>query len=148
MKSTIPPKHGRPTLDSRPLKGKYRELMRTEFDKKIYGQRWQVETVMSRIKRNQGDYLRSKTYWSQNREMMLRVLSHNIGIILFAKELFDRACLTYITICNYTQQSFFPFLIYSKIFKAIATDKLTRLDPFATACCNFHSTGIACLGCF
>lgn len=93
IKSTIPPKHGRPTLTSKPFKGKYRELMRTCFDKKTYGQRWQVETVMSMIKRNQGDCLRSKTYWSQNREMMLKVLTHNIGIILFVKELFYRAIL-------------------------------------------------------
>jgi hypothetical protein len=89
--SIIPPKHGRPTLYPKPFKGKYRELMRTEFDKKKYGQRWQVETVMSMIKRNQGDCLSAKTYWSQNREMMLRVLTHNIGIILFVKELFYRA---------------------------------------------------------
>jgi hypothetical protein len=86
--SIIPPKHGRPTLYTKPFKGKYREIMRTKFDKKKYGQRWQVETVMSMIKRNQGDCLSSKTYWSQNREMMLRVLTHNIGIILFVKELF------------------------------------------------------------
>ncbi len=46
---------------------------------------------MSMIKRNQGDYLRAVTYWSQNREMLLRVLTHNIGIILFVKELFYRA---------------------------------------------------------
>jgi hypothetical protein len=91
IKSTIPPKHGRPTLISKPLRGKYRELMRTEFDKKTYGQRWQVETVMSMIKRNQGDCLRAKNFWSQNREMMLRVLTHNLGIILFVKELFYRA---------------------------------------------------------
>jgi hypothetical protein len=90
--TTIPPKHGRPTLTSKPLKGKYRELMRTKFDQETYGQRWQVETVMSMIKRNQGDCLRSRTYWAQNREMMLKVLTHNIGIILFAKELFYRAC--------------------------------------------------------
>lgn len=89
--SIIPPKHGRPTLYPKPFKGKYRELMRTEFDKKTYGQRWQVETVMSMIKRNQGECLSSITYWSQNREMMLRVLTHNIGIILFVKELFYRA---------------------------------------------------------
>jgi hypothetical protein len=92
IKSTIPPRHGRPTLTPKPFKGKYRELMRTQFNKKAYGQRWQVETVMSMIKRNQGESLRSKTYWSQNREMLLKVLTHNIGIILFVKELFYRAC--------------------------------------------------------
>jgi len=89
--TTIPPNHGRPTLSPKPFKGKYRELMRTNFNKETYGQRWQVETVMSMIKRNQGDCLRNKTYWSQNREMMLKVLTHNIGIILFVKELFYRA---------------------------------------------------------
>ena len=76
IRSTIPPKHGRPT--SKPFRGKYRRLM-------------QVETVFSMIKRNQGDVLRSRTYWSQNREMLLKVLTHNIGIILPIKELFYRA---------------------------------------------------------
>jgi hypothetical protein len=94
IESIIPAKIGRPTLVSKPFKGKYRELMRTEFDKKTYGQRWQVETVMSMIKRNQGDALRSKTYWAQNREMILKVLTHNIGIILLLKELFYRARMT------------------------------------------------------
>jgi len=67
--------------------------MRTAFDKETYGQRWQVETVMSMIKRNQGEELRARSYWSQNREMMLKVLTHNIAIILSRlKELFYRAC--------------------------------------------------------
>ncbi|MHC4682030.1 MAG: hypothetical protein ACYTEK_25475, partial [Planctomycetota bacterium] len=35
--------------------------------------------------------LRSKTYWAQNREMMLKVLTHNIAIILLVNELFYRA---------------------------------------------------------
>lgn len=67
--------------------------MKTEFDHKTYGQRWQIETVFSMIKRNHGDALRARSYWAQNREMMLKVLTHNIGIILFVKELFYRACL-------------------------------------------------------
>ena len=68
--------------------------MRTDFDNESCGQRWQVETVFSMIKRNQGDALRARNYWAQNREMMRKVLTHNIGIILFVKELFYRACLT------------------------------------------------------
>jgi hypothetical protein len=32
--------------------------------------------------------------------MMLKVLTHNIGIILFAKELFYRACQTHFLILN------------------------------------------------
>ena len=68
--------------------------MQQEFEKEIYGQRWQVETVFSMIKRNQGEALRSKTYSAQNREMMLKVLTHNIAIILLVNELFYRALLT------------------------------------------------------
>jgi transposase len=90
IKCTIPPKHGRPS--TKPFLGKYRRLMQQEFDNETYGQRWQVETVFSMIKRNQGDALLSKTYWAQNREMMLKVLTHNIAIVLIVKELFYRAC--------------------------------------------------------
>lgn len=68
--------------------------MRTDFDNETYGQRWQVETVFSMIKRNFGSALRARKYWSQNREMLLLVLTHNIAIILLVKELFYRACLT------------------------------------------------------
>lgn len=90
IESIIPAKHGRPS--PKPFRGKYRRLMQQEFDAKTYGQRWQVETVFSMIKRNQGDALRARTYWSQNREMMLKVLTHNIAIILLVNELFYRAC--------------------------------------------------------
>ena len=65
--------------------------MQQKFDQETYGQRWQVETVFSMIKRNQGEALPSKTYWANNREMMLKVLTHNIGIILLVNELFYRA---------------------------------------------------------
>ena len=36
----------------------------------------------------------SKSYWAQNREMMLKVLIHNIVVILFVEEPFYRAFLT------------------------------------------------------
>ena len=96
IKTTIPARAGRPTLNDKPLKGKYRELMRNNFDKKTYGQRWQVETVFSMIKRNFGSALRARRYWLQCREMMLLVLTHNIAIIQLVKELFYRADLTYL----------------------------------------------------
>jgi hypothetical protein len=83
---------GRPT--TKLPKTKYRREMRTDFDKEKYGQRWQVETVFSMIKRNFGSALRAKRYWSQCREMMLMVLTHNLAVILFVKELFYRACRT------------------------------------------------------
>ena len=91
IESIIPAKLGRPTKFGLPFRGKYRELMRNDFNKEIYGQRWQVETVFSMIKRNFGSALRARRYWSQCREMMLMVLTHNLAVILFVKELFYRA---------------------------------------------------------
>ena len=68
--------------------------MRTDFDKDTYGQRWQVETVFSMIKRNFGCEIRARSYWSQCREMMLLAITHNLAIIQLVKELFYRAGLT------------------------------------------------------
>jgi len=79
VRSIIPPKVGRPT-DKLPS-GKFRKLMTVNFPKEIYGQRWQVETVNSMIKRNLNSFLRAKTFWSQSRELMLKVFTHNIMIV-------------------------------------------------------------------
>lgn len=89
IETIIPAKYGRPTtkLPSSP----YRRRMRTHFNRERYGQRWQVETTFSMIKRNYGSALRGKHYWSQCREMLLLALTHNIAIILLLKELFYRA---------------------------------------------------------
>ena len=89
IRTIIPPSQGRPT--SKLPTGRYRRLMTQRFDKQLYGQRWQVETVNSMIKRNLGSALSARRYWSQCREMMLRVLTHNIMIILPLIELFYRA---------------------------------------------------------
>ena len=89
IETTIPPKHGRPT--TKLPKTKYRREMRTDFKHEVYGQRWQVETVFSMIKRNYGSALRARNEESQAREMLLLVLTHNIAIIQLVKELFYRA---------------------------------------------------------
>jgi hypothetical protein len=78
-RTLIPPTRGRPT--TKPLKGYWRQRMKTRFNNKKYGQRWQIETVNSMIKRSLGSALRARTYWSQSREITLRVLTHNIMII-------------------------------------------------------------------
>lgn len=46
-----------------------------------YTQRWQVETVISMIKRNLGDELRGKTAESRKCDMLLKVLTHDLMII-------------------------------------------------------------------
>lgn len=89
IQSVMPAKHGRPSKDGKPPKGKWRRLMRSMLRTKRkrrrsgYTQRWQVETVMSMIKRNLGEALSGRSYHSRNRQMRLRVVVHNIMIVLF-----------------------------------------------------------------
>ena len=95
IRTLIPPRHGRPT--HKPASGRYRRLMQTRFDKKRYGQRWQVETVVSMMKRRLGSAVSGRSYWSRRRDLMLMVLTHNIMILLPLKLLqkirvFYRAC--------------------------------------------------------
>jgi len=79
IRTIIPPKIGRKT--TKLPSGKWRKIMATRFNKKLYGQRWQVETVNSMIKRNLGSFLRARSYWSQCREIMLRLFVHNVMIV-------------------------------------------------------------------
>jgi hypothetical protein len=82
MRSTIPPEHGRPPKDPNALPAdKYRRLMKVRFNKKAYRKRPQVETVFSMLKRNLGSALRGRSYWSRCRDMLLRVVTHNIMLI-------------------------------------------------------------------
>jgi hypothetical protein len=79
IRTIIPPKIGRQT--TKLPTGKWRKVMATRFNKKLYGQRWQSETVNSMIKRNLGSHLRARSYWSQCRELMLRLFVHNVTIV-------------------------------------------------------------------
>ena len=79
IRTIIPPKIGRRT--NKLPKGKWRKIMATRFNDKLYGQRWQVETVNSMIKRNLGSFLRARSYWAQCREIMLRLFVHNVTIV-------------------------------------------------------------------
>ena len=79
IRTIIPPLIGRKT--TKLPTGKYRKLMATRLNKKLYGQRWQVETVNSMVKRVLGSALRARSYWSQCRELMLRFLTHNVMIL-------------------------------------------------------------------
>jgi hypothetical protein len=88
VRAIIPPTRGRPTL--KPLRGYWRNRMKRRFPKKQYGQRWQIETVNSMIKRLLDAALRARTYWSQSREIVLRVLTLNM-MILWRLYVFYRA---------------------------------------------------------
>jgi len=97
IQSLMPAKHGRPTKGGKPFAGRYRRLMsrrlRTKRGRRRsgYTQRWQVETVMSMIKRNLGDELSGQTPHARNRQMRLLVLVHNCMILLLIWEVCDGA---------------------------------------------------------
>ena len=96
LKSIIPPRIGRPTEKPPPSnswRGRMRRLLRSKRSRRAcgYTQRWQAETVVSMIKRNLGDELRGKTARSRKREMLLRVLTHDLMIIRRQSKGRDRA---------------------------------------------------------
>jgi hypothetical protein len=62
-------------------KAKYRRQMRRRFFKRKYRQRWQVESVFSRHKRRLGSALTARSETTQNREILLRVITHNLMIL-------------------------------------------------------------------
>jgi len=81
VRSIIPPRIGRPTL--KPPTGYYRRQMRAYFKRygsTTYGQRWQVETVFSMIKRNFGSSLSARSTHGRYRELALRAICHNVAI--------------------------------------------------------------------
>jgi len=59
----------------------YRRQMKQEFPQEEFGQRWQVESVISRFKRQLGPCLRSRSDQSRTHESYLRVLTHNLMIL-------------------------------------------------------------------
>lgn len=79
IRTVIPAERGRPS--EKPPVGKWRRRMKRGLDRKKYGQRWQTETVNSMIKRRLGSALRAWSYWSQCREIILRVITHNVMIV-------------------------------------------------------------------
>jgi transposase len=82
IRTTIPPLHGRPT--AKPPRTHYRRLMHRHMNGFAYGQRWQVETTFSVLKRRLSDTLHSKSYWGQCRDIALLALAYNILILLRA----------------------------------------------------------------
>jgi hypothetical protein len=83
VRSIIPPKAGRPTSKppSEPLRRNMHRRFRRRADAAAYGQRWQVETANSMIKRNLGSAMRARGTVGRRHELLLRVLTHNIMLL-------------------------------------------------------------------
>ena len=90
VRTIIPPTRGRPS--DKPPAGRWRRVMKQRFArlKRNYGQRWQIETVNSMIKRRLGSALRARVEANQFREIILRAITHNVMIIRI--QVFYRAC--------------------------------------------------------
>ena len=80
-RTIIPAERGRPS--DKPPAGRWRRVMKQRFArlKCKYGQRWQVETVNSMIKRRLGSALRARVEKNQIREIVLRAITHNVMIV-------------------------------------------------------------------
>ncbi len=78
----IPPRAGRPTgkAPPTPYRAGMAELFAAEASPGACGRRWQVGTANSRMKRNYGSSLRAATAPRREREMMLKVLTHNVAL--------------------------------------------------------------------
>ncbi len=84
----IPPERGRPRTvsDRRTRSGFFRCFWKGVWKqvKRLYGQRWQVETFFSMIKRLLDSFLRATRRWSRHREMCLKVIALNLMITAHA----------------------------------------------------------------
>ncbi len=84
LRSIIPPLIGRPTNQPTPYwRRRMKYMLRSKSTRRRcgYTQRWQAETVVSMIKRNLGSTLAGKTIASRKRDMLLKVLTHDVMII-------------------------------------------------------------------
>ena len=59
----------------------YRRAMRHRFPKTTYNQRWHAESGFSQHKRRLGSALTARGNASQARELVLRVLTHNLMLL-------------------------------------------------------------------
>jgi transposase len=62
-------------------KTSYRRAMQERFDKALYNQRWHAESGFSQHKRRLGSALTTRHSEAQGREIVLRVLTHNLMLL-------------------------------------------------------------------
>ena len=81
IEGIIPPRRGRPPRADRLPSGPHRARLARNWPRDLYGQRWQVETGFSMLKRLLGSAVRSRRPHAINREILLRVLTINLMIL-------------------------------------------------------------------
>jgi transposase len=63
---------------------RFRRKPRRSRYRRVYGQRWQIESGFSRTKRLLGSALRARKWVNQKKEILLRVLAHNLMLLAAA----------------------------------------------------------------
>lgn len=79
IRSTVIPLN--PRRGTKVPSSKYRAQMQRRFHRRLYRNRWQVESAISRNKRLFGSALRARNEQSQTHESLTRVLTHNLLIL-------------------------------------------------------------------
>lgn len=69
------------TTYRRQMVRRFRKKPKGSRHRRVYGQRWQVESVFSRSKRRLGSALRAVLWKNQKKELRLRVIVHNLMLI-------------------------------------------------------------------
>ena len=59
----------------------YRRAMRRRFEREVYNQRWHAESGFSQHKRRLGSALTARRDAAQRRELVLRVVTHNLMLL-------------------------------------------------------------------
>jgi hypothetical protein len=59
----------------------YRRALRQRFPRALYHQRWHIESGFSQHKRRLGSALTARGHQAQRRELILRVLTHNLMLL-------------------------------------------------------------------
>jgi hypothetical protein len=74
---------GRKRKDGRPrrLRSRWRRKLARRFPRKLYRMRAQIEAAFSMMKRNLGSALRARKPFAVNREVILKVITHNLAIL-------------------------------------------------------------------
>ena len=80
IRSTVIPVNNRRRKSGEPT-GHYRRQMKNNFPKRKYRQRWQVESVFSRMKRRLGYALRARDEQARKAECLFCVLTYNLMIL-------------------------------------------------------------------
>jgi hypothetical protein len=66
-------------------KTRYRRQMYRRFFKRLYGQRWQIESVISRIKRRLGSVLRGRSDLAKERDCHMKIVTHDLMVLAAAE---------------------------------------------------------------